>query len=115
MVGDDDQSIYSFRWANYKNITTLAEHFPEITEIKLEQNYRSTKNILLAANSIIKNNKDRKTKELWTGNAKKMKNKRESLLPDKFVHLVFSMVLNIMILPSWYAQIILPVLLKKRY
>lgn len=64
-VGDIDQSIYSFRAANYENVFMLEEDFPELKTIKLEQNYRSTKNILNASNSLIKHNEKRKEKNLW--------------------------------------------------
>jgi DNA helicase-2/ATP-dependent DNA helicase PcrA len=67
VVGDDDQSIYSWRGANYENLTRFEEDFPEYTEIKLEQNYRSTKTILTAANSLISHNTRRKDKMLWSG------------------------------------------------
>lgn len=67
-VGDDSQSIYSFRGANYKNILNFEKDYQEAKTILLEQNYRSTKNILNAANSVIKNNKARKDKNLWTAN-----------------------------------------------
>ncbi len=67
VVGDDDQSIYSWRGANYQNIINFEGDFSERLEIKLEQNYRSTKNILTAANGLISHNMDRKEKKLWTG------------------------------------------------
>ncbi len=67
-VGDDSQSIYSFRGANYKNILNFEKDYKDAKTILLEENYRSTKNILNAANSIIKHNTTRKDKNLWTSN-----------------------------------------------
>ena len=68
VVGDDDQSIYKFRGANINNILDFETEFEGAKVIKLEQNYRSTQNILNAANSVIAHNAGRKGKELWTGN-----------------------------------------------
>ena len=74
-VGDDSQSIYSFRGANYKNILNFEKDYKDAKTILLEENYRSTSNILDAANQVIKNNKMRKDKNLWTsrGTGEKIK------------------------------------------
>ncbi len=68
VVGDDDQSIYKFRGATITNILEFEEQYKNATTIRLEQNYRSTQNILSAANELIRNNAHRKGKELWTDN-----------------------------------------------
>ena len=74
-VGDDSQSIYSFRGANYKNILNFEKDYKDAKTILLEQNYRSTSTILNAANQVIKNNKMKKEKNLWTarGEGEKIK------------------------------------------
>ena len=68
VVGDNDQAIYAFRGANYKNILNFEKDYPNCKVILLEENYRSTQNILDAANSVIKHNKMRKDKNLWCNN-----------------------------------------------
>jgi len=68
VVGDDSQSIYSFRGANINNILNFQKDYPEVRTFKLEQNYRSTKNIVNAANSVIEKNKTRLDKVVWTSN-----------------------------------------------
>ncbi len=70
VVGDDDQSIYKFRGANIHNILDFEEVYPDAAVVRLEQNYRSTQNILDVANEVIRNNEGRKEKRLWTENEK---------------------------------------------
>lgn len=69
IVGDDAQSIYAFRGANIQNILNFQKDYPQAELFKLEQNYRSSKNLVAAANSLIKNNKDQLEKKIWTENA----------------------------------------------
>lgn len=87
VVGDDDQSIYSWRGANYRNILMFEEDFPERKEFRLERNYRSSGNILSAANAIIVHNKERKEKKLWTdiGEGDTLTIKRHSTGEDEAV------------------------------
>ena len=82
VVGDDAQSIYSFRGANIENILNFRKDYPDFVLFKLEQNYRSTKNIVEAANSIIKKNKDQILKTVWTDNTEGAKIKVQRSLTD---------------------------------
>ena len=85
VVGDENQSIYSFRGANYRNILNFEKDYKETEVIKLEQNYRSTQNVLNAANSVIKNNQSRKEKNLWSdkGDGDKIKYYRSDSEKDE--------------------------------
>ena len=83
VVGDDAQSIYSFRGANFKNILNFEKDYEDAKVILLEQNYRSTKTILNAANSVIKNNVQKKDKRLWTENETGEKIKYVRALDEK--------------------------------
>lgn len=83
VVGDPDQSIYKFRGADISNILNFEKDFEDATTILLEQNYRSTKNILEVANQVIKNNYGRKEKDLWTDNEKGDRVVVESLLDER--------------------------------
>lgn len=73
VVGDADQSVYGWRGANYKNILNFEKDYPNAHVVMLEENYRSTKNILDSANNVIKNNNNRKDKKLWTTNIEGVK------------------------------------------
>lgn len=83
VVGDNDQSIYSFRGANYRNILNFEKDYKNPKVIMLEENYRSTKTILNAANGVIQNNKKRKDKKLWTQNEEGTKIRYHRALDEK--------------------------------
>ena len=83
VVGDNDQAIYAFRGANYKNILNFEKDYPDCKVVMLEENYRSTKMILNAANSVIKHNKLRKDKNLWSNNEEGSKIKYVTLDNEK--------------------------------
>ena len=83
VVGDENQSIYSFRGSNYRNILNFEKDYNNAKVIMLEENYRSTKNILDAANSVIKNNKQRKDKNLWTEKGEGVKIRYKRLIDEK--------------------------------
>jgi len=81
VVGDDDQSIYGWRGAEIANLLDLEKHYPEVKVVKLEQNYRSTNNILNAANAVIRNNAQRRGKTLWSA-----KGQGESIFINAYEH-----------------------------
>jgi len=83
VVGDNDQSIYSFRGANYRNILNFEKDYKNPKVIMLEENYRSTKTILNAANDVIQNNKQRKDKNLWTNNEEGVKIRYHRAMDEK--------------------------------
>ena len=83
VVGDDSQSIYSWRGSNYKNILNFEKDYPDCKTILLEQNYRSTKTIIEASNSLIKHNINRKDKNLWTDNEDGLKIEYHEALDQK--------------------------------
>ncbi len=90
VVGDDDQSIYKFRGATIENILSFEKMFPGATTIRLEENYRSTSNILNAANCVIQNNEGRKGKTLWTknGDGEKIQHYQAENETDEAKHIV---------------------------
>ncbi len=112
VVGDDDQSIYSWRGANYHNIILFEQEFPERQEIKLERNYRSTGTILEAANNVIIHNTERKEKKLWTQEkggsvlSQRMKKMKPLSLSRKSGNSGLTMTTSGKVLVFWYARII---------
>jgi DNA helicase-2/ATP-dependent DNA helicase PcrA len=94
-VGDEDQSIYSWRGATVKNILDFNKEFPNTKTIKLEQNYRSTQNILDIANSVIRHNVDRNHKQLWSSNTKNHKPLVLECLSDLQEASIISQLINI--------------------
>lgn len=99
VVGDDAQSIYAFRGANIQNILNFKSDYPEVQTFKLEQNYRSTQNIVKAANSVIEQNKEQLKKEVWTDNSEGGKVKVYSAATDNeegkiIANLIFDTKLN---------------------